>query len=196
MPDKNLTRREAILKAAIELFAHRGYHATPTAAIARAAGVAEGTIFHHFHSKEGLLAEIFTQLVENYLGELEEAAGATNPGLLAIEMAIRAHYRFTDRRSQDLLLILNAPPLSLHQPGSITAEIAARGTGRLLERLTAALKQGQDDGSIRSDIDSRKTAHIIHSLLHGAARHQLLGPVPVPYEADDVVAFCLESLRG
>jgi AcrR family transcriptional regulator len=55
-----MTRKEAVIRAATELFARRGYSATPTSKIAQAAGVAEGTIFHHFKTKEGILVYLVT----------------------------------------------------------------------------------------------------------------------------------------
>ena len=51
-------KREQILEAAERLFCERGYDKTSTAAIARAAGVSEGTVFHHFGSKSALFADV------------------------------------------------------------------------------------------------------------------------------------------
>jgi AcrR family transcriptional regulator len=47
--------REALQRAALDLFLERGYDSTPTAEVARAAGVSEMTLFRHFTSKESLL---------------------------------------------------------------------------------------------------------------------------------------------
>src|SRR6478735_6559436 len=49
--------REALLEAALELFAQQGYEATTTAAIARRAGVSEMTLFRHFVTKDALLVD-------------------------------------------------------------------------------------------------------------------------------------------
>ncbi len=63
--------RERLVRAALDLFTTQGYHASTTPQVARRAGVAEGTIYRHFTSKEQLLNEIyrgaarmFTQIVE------------------------------------------------------------------------------------------------------------------------------------
>ncbi|QDP39091.1 TetR/AcrR family transcriptional regulator [Radiobacillus deserti] len=57
--DKKLTEKQArILIAAIEMFAKKGYFATSTSEIAKAASVAEGTIFRHYPSKKELLLAI------------------------------------------------------------------------------------------------------------------------------------------
>jgi AcrR family transcriptional regulator len=55
-------KRSALLAAAIELFAENGIDATPTAAISKAAGVAEGSLFTYFTSKDGLVNALYLEL--------------------------------------------------------------------------------------------------------------------------------------
>jgi AcrR family transcriptional regulator len=52
------TKKEIILDTALNLFAEKGYDATPTSQIAKAAGVSEGLIFKHYISKENLLEAV------------------------------------------------------------------------------------------------------------------------------------------
>ncbi|WP_052738702.1 TetR/AcrR family transcriptional regulator [Pontibacter korlensis] len=52
------TKKDAILEAALLLFADKGYEATPTTLIAKAAGVSEGLIFKHYVSKGNLLESV------------------------------------------------------------------------------------------------------------------------------------------
>ena len=51
-------KQEKILTTALQLFADKGYDATSTSKVAKAAGVSEGLIFRHFGNKEGLLNAI------------------------------------------------------------------------------------------------------------------------------------------
>ena len=53
--------RERIVSAAAELFAERGFHATPMTAVAEASGLSQSGLLHHFPSKEGLLAEVLRE---------------------------------------------------------------------------------------------------------------------------------------
>ena len=55
MTDAGTTTRDRLLEAARELFTTTGYHATTTPILAKKAGVAEGTIYRHFPSKQALL---------------------------------------------------------------------------------------------------------------------------------------------
>lgn len=67
---KSEAKREAILDAALEEFAERGYACARMEDIARRAGVAKGTLYLHFGDKEGL----FNGLAESALGPLREMA--------------------------------------------------------------------------------------------------------------------------
>jgi AcrR family transcriptional regulator len=60
-------KRAALLAAAKRLIARSGLHATPTAAIAREAGVAAGTLFLYFPSKEALINALYLELLDEQL---------------------------------------------------------------------------------------------------------------------------------
>ena len=51
--------RQRLIRSALELFTTRGYHDTTTAQIAKKAGIAEGTIYRHFASKQHLVNELY-----------------------------------------------------------------------------------------------------------------------------------------
>lgn len=56
-----LNKKEEILKAALKLFVEFGFHATPTSRIAKESGVANGTLFHYFKTKEELILALYLQ---------------------------------------------------------------------------------------------------------------------------------------
>ena len=66
-------KRGAILRAATDVFAERGYFNAQVADVARAAGVAAGTVYLYFRSKDDLLVSIFEQTVQARLDEGREA---------------------------------------------------------------------------------------------------------------------------
>src|SRR5215472_6931311 len=68
--------REEILRAATDLFANRGFHETSMAEVARAAGVSKALIFWHFKSKEELFVAVLGKLLEPYVIDFAEEAGA------------------------------------------------------------------------------------------------------------------------
>jgi AcrR family transcriptional regulator len=61
----NLEKREAILAAALRLIARFGLHNTPMSAVAREAGVAVGTVYLYFPSKEAMINALYLQVLED-----------------------------------------------------------------------------------------------------------------------------------
>ena len=77
-------RRQAILAAAIGVFARHGFDAATTDDIARAAGLSKGGLYWHFKSKDDILAAILVQLFDQELGVLQRLVateGALAPRL-------------------------------------------------------------------------------------------------------------------
>jgi AcrR family transcriptional regulator len=72
MTDSMQEKREAILKAALKLFAERGFDGTPTALISREAGVSTGTLFRYFPTKEDLINSAYLRAKDH----LAETIGA------------------------------------------------------------------------------------------------------------------------
>ncbi len=70
---------DAILTAALELFVERGYHGTSVPSIAERAGVAAGTIYHHFAGKEELVNAVFRRWKERIAREVHAGFPATAP---------------------------------------------------------------------------------------------------------------------
>lgn len=68
--------RDEILQAAIRLFASRGFHETSMSEVARTAHVSKALIFWHFKTKEELFMAVLSRLLEPYVIDFAEEAGA------------------------------------------------------------------------------------------------------------------------
>ncbi len=66
--------RDEILKAAMQLFADRGFHETSMAEVARAARVSKALIFWHFKTKEELFVAVLNRLLEPYSIDFSDEA--------------------------------------------------------------------------------------------------------------------------
>jgi AcrR family transcriptional regulator len=64
-----VARREAILDAALHLFATRGLRATSMEDICAASGASNGSLYHHFGSKEGIAATLYVSAIDDYQRE-------------------------------------------------------------------------------------------------------------------------------
>ncbi len=71
-----MDKQQEILKAALRLFVEAGFHGTPTSRIAKEAGVANGTLFHYYKTKDELIVALYS----NIKGKLNERMHAgTSP---------------------------------------------------------------------------------------------------------------------
>src|SRR4051812_25796148 len=70
-------KRGTILAAALHLIARSGLHNTPMSAVAREAGVAAGTLYLYFASKEAMINALYLELLED---RTRAIVGATHPG--------------------------------------------------------------------------------------------------------------------
>ena len=66
------TKKEAILQAASKFFSERGYWDTSVSDISKATGVAEGTIFYHFQTKEDLFLAVLKRFKEDFVGNIKQ----------------------------------------------------------------------------------------------------------------------------
>lgn len=67
--------RDRLVRAALDLFTTQGYHGSTTPQIAARAGVAEGTIYRHFSSKQQLLNEIYRGALRVFADTIRESTG-------------------------------------------------------------------------------------------------------------------------
>ncbi len=77
--------RERLLRAAREVVETSGYGAATVAAVANGAGVATGTLYRHFGSKEDLFVELFRTVCDRELGAMRDASARMRPGASHVE---------------------------------------------------------------------------------------------------------------
>ena len=137
--------RQRLLRAALELYTSIGFRATTTPAIAARAGVAEGTIYRHFTSKEHLLNEVYRgaqKWAVSVVREIED----TEKGLKAPDRLARLARRFFDAADRDpaalRMLLLVREERNLDEK----SREAAREFREALQQVVAS---GKSDGLVR-----------------------------------------------
>ncbi len=149
---KNTDKRADIMRAALELIAERGFHGSPMAEIAGKAGVAAGTIYRYFDSKDALINGLHRELEGKILSFLQGGYPTGKPvrerflhltrGLLRYLIRNPLHFRYLEQ-------YFNSPyGISLHRDrlmaepdaGNLPMEIFRQGTGqRVLKNFPTAV---------------------------------------------------------
>ncbi len=170
-------KKEVILEAAARLFAKNGYARTSTVALAQEAGVAEGTIFRHFKSKEDLFIALILRLKEKLVQEVYhylEMQDHEN-GIDLINSTVKAVYLFMRKNSADFALLLRDAPGCYGEANSKAFENVKSLFSLLHEHFEKAIIRGQEEGSIRKDLHPGDTACLMASSLVGLMRSVHLG---------------------
>jgi AcrR family transcriptional regulator len=182
--ERTAATRGALVDAARELFAARGYAAVGTTEIARRAGVTRGALYHQFEDKAALfaaVAEAVEAALTERLGALVAEAGATDPAG-ALQAAVGAWLEACEEPEVRQVLLLDAPVV-LGWEG--LREIAQRyGLG-----LTEALLQAAVDAGQLRPVPVRALALVLLGALQEAALVLTADP-----EAKADVAAVLERL--
>jgi AcrR family transcriptional regulator len=190
------SKRSAILAVASHLFAEKGYSNTTTAEIAQEAGVAEGTLYHHFGSKDGIFLTIFDEMVEEYLAGAERLAGDGKTGAETLSGLIRFHFEYLERNKTRFLVILRDFPNHLAVGNDGRSAESRNRFSRMTDILSRGLTQGFQDGTLRPSFPVRDTAALLRGILYGTTRHSMLGIIDVPLSrlSRMVEGYCLQAL--
>ena len=89
LSDKQVSKRSAIIDAAIEIFSLKGFHRTKISDIARQANVADGTVYLYFCNKDDLLMQAFDEVMQKLLIRLREVRKYTASPIEQLHRAIR-----------------------------------------------------------------------------------------------------------
>src|SRR5436305_3173336 len=98
-------KRTRIMDAAIKVFAERGFHSATVAEIARAAGVADGTIYLYFKSKDDLLLRLFDEKMTQLLAEAKAALAEERDAPARLKRFIQLHFSLVEK-NPDLASVL------------------------------------------------------------------------------------------
>jgi TetR/AcrR family transcriptional regulator, fatty acid metabolism regulator protein len=163
-------KREAILRAAIKVFANSGYFNSKVADIAREAGVADGTVYLYFKSKEDILHSIFDRSVEEALcSAREQIKRVSDPKEKLRRIALLHLERLGADR--DLAVVFQ---VELRGSTKFMQEFSAAGFAEYLSLIRSTFEEGQRAGVFRSDLNAKVVAKILFGALDEMATNWIL----------------------
>ncbi len=163
-------KRDVILRAAIHTFARSGFFSAQVADVARNAGVAAGTVYLYFRSKDDLLVSIFERVMSEAIADGRAAlAGIADP----LERLRRIAHLHLDRlsRDRDLAIVFQ---VELRQ----TTKFMERFSNTLLRDYLGILRdviaEGQAAGVVRPGINPTLAAKMLFGALDEMATNWML----------------------
>jgi AcrR family transcriptional regulator len=143
--DRRNERRAAILSAALEEFAARGFAATRLDDVARRADVAKGTIYLYFRDKESLFQELVRTMLSPLAGAIAGAPLRDLPIRAVVEMIFDVFVNdiYATRRKDVIRLILAEGPRFPKLAEFYYREVVGRVLPVIRARLTLAVERGE-----------------------------------------------------
>lgn len=163
-------KREAILRAATRVFARNGYFNSKVADIARAAGVADGTVYLYFKSKEEILHSIFDRnMAEAIAAGRKLIAKLRDPREKLRRIATLHLERLGANR--DLAVVFQ---VELRGSTKFMQEFSAAGFAQYLGLLRATFEEGQRAGVFRRELNAKVVSKILFGALDEMATNWII----------------------
>lgn len=183
------TRRQELIDAAVAVFSARGVSAATVDDIVRAAGVAKGTFYLYFATKDDAVNAVAAAMVEGVANRVE--AVATDPTQSPVErlVAIGAAIREVGDQphERDLIEVFHRPENQvLHD------RIGERAIVRLTPAVAAIIGEGMSRGQFRH-ADPRSVAAFVMACF-GSLHEVVTAPGDVPEVIDELNRFVLRGL--
>ena len=163
-------KRARILDAAIKVFAERGFHSATVAEIARAAGVADGTIYLYFKGKDDLLLRLFDEKMTELLAEVKAVAQErTAPDKL--RRFIQLHLALVER-NPDLASVLI---VELRQSAQFLKAADRQKLAAYVDLIADVVRSGQESGELDRNISPSTVKRAVFGALDELALGWLVG---------------------
>jgi TetR/AcrR family transcriptional regulator, fatty acid metabolism regulator protein len=167
-------KRQRILRAAIDVFASKGYFAARMTDVAEAAEVADGTLYLYFEGKEHLLMSIFDSVLGRFIERLDEEIERIENPIEKLSIMIRLHLE-TLGRDHALAHVLQIETrhsrrfMSLFTRGKL---------GEYLNRVRDIIIEGQESGVFRGDISPGLATNLVFGAVDEIVTSWLLAERP------------------
>src|SRR5262245_47573133 len=186
-------RRAAILDAALEEFAARGFAATRLDDVVRRARIAKGTIYLYFRDKESLFQELVRAMLSPLVGTIEAAPLSEVPIRAVVEMIVDVFVReiYGTRRKDVIRLIISEGPRFPKLAEIYYREVIARVLPVIRARLSLAMERGE----LTSDALARFPQLLVAPALVAIIWNGLFGRM-APLDIRELMRAHLELLFG
>lgn len=165
-PDK----REAILRAAIEVFARNGYFNAKVSDIARAANIADGTVYLYFKSKEEILHSIFDRTMADGIAQAKRQLSEHVNPLEKLRSLARLHLQRLGA-DRELAIVFQ---VELRGSTKFMEEFSAAGFAEYLNLIREIIAAGQRENVFREDVHAKVCAKILYGALDEMATNWIL----------------------
>ena len=187
-------KRGTILRAATRVFARNGYFNSKVADIARAAEVADGTVYLYFKSKEEILHSIFDQNIAEAIAAGRKLIENLDDSREKLRRIAKLHLERLGA-DRDLAVVFQ---VELRGSTKFMEEFSAAGFAEYLALLRHTFEEGQREGVFRKELNAKVAAKILFGALDEMATNWIISKRSYKLEpmADVVMDVFLNGVSG
>ena len=187
-------KRAAILAAATRVFARRGFFNAQVADVAREAGVAAGTVYLYFRSKDDLLTSIFEESMTRALEQTERALDGVTDPIERLHRLARVHLGGLGSQ-RDLAVVFQ---VELRQSTKFMERFSAAQLRSYLDHLGNAVRAAQEAGLFRTDLSPTLAAKAIFGALDEMVTNWVLSnrDYRLVDDADPVIDLLVNGMKA
>src|SRR5687768_18094262 len=187
-------KREAILRAATDLFAERGFFNAQVADVARAAGVAAGTVYLYFRGKDDLLISIFERTMKAAIADGRASVEAADSPIDRLRRIARVHLERLGRDRQ-LAVVFQ---IELRQSTKFMERFSTTHLREYLGIIRDVIAEGQAKRIFKRQINPTLAAKIFFGALDEMATNWVLSrrKYTLASETDAIVDLFVGGLAG
>ena len=178
-------KREAILRAATRVFAEKGFFNAKVADIAKAAGVADGTVYLYFKNKDDLLHSLFDRAMDEFIAEGRRELAALDRPEDKLRRVAQLHLERLGA-DRDLAIVFQ---VELRGSIKFMQEFSAAGFAEYLDVIRMTIEDGQKLGVFRRDLKPIVCAKMLYGALDEMVTNWVLSSKSYPLApmADEVL---------
>jgi TetR/AcrR family transcriptional regulator, fatty acid metabolism regulator protein len=166
-PDKP----QQIVEAAIRVFARNGYYNSRVSDIAREAGIASGTIYLYFRTKEEILVTLFREKMAAFVAHLRgEIAGESDP-VAKIRRLVELHFTVLEQSPA----LAEVVQVELRQGQKFFRGASAHEVSAYFELIGSVLEEGVAAGRFRADLPVKVATKVLFGAMDQMATSWVLG---------------------
>ena len=154
-------KREAILRAAVKVFAQKGFFNSKVADVAKEAGIADGTVYLYFKSKDEILHSVFDRAMEEFISEGKREIADISESDKKLQRIAHLHLERLSA-DRDLAIVFQ---VELRGSTKFMEEFSGGGFAEYLDIIRQTIAEGQRQGVFRKDLKPIVCAKILYGAL-------------------------------
>jgi TetR/AcrR family fatty acid metabolism transcriptional regulator len=145
-----------ILDAAVAVIAENGYFNSPVSKIAARAGVADGTIYLYFKSKDDVLRAAIDRMMQRFYGSVDEEFKHVTDPRAQLEAIGRIHLE-TVTVDRNMAVLMQT---EVRQSAKFIAEFSQKHLARYIQTVREVVRRGQEQGVFRKELSAGVVAQV------------------------------------